>query len=93
MRLSFQYRPQHLLDNFEKDALSNLRANPSQLLTESSNSIFSDRIRLISPVLMGAACVSCHNTHPESPKPELESCDVRGIQEPSVAQPIALNIS
>jgi adenylate cyclase len=72
--------------------LSKLRANPKQLLTDSSNSIFSEGIRLISPVLMGAACVSCHNTHPESPKRDWKVGDVRGIQEISVAQPIALNI-
>jgi adenylate cyclase len=64
----FQNRGQHILDDFEKNALSMLRANPNQLITDYSNSIVSDGIRLISPVLMGPACVSCHNTHPESPK-------------------------
>jgi class 3 adenylate cyclase len=54
--------------------------------------MFSGRIRLISPVLMGAACVSCHNAHPESPKRDWKVGDLRGIQEISVAQPIAVNI-
>ena len=88
----FQNRAQHNLDDFEKTALSELRADPKQLLTDSSNSIFSKGIRLISPVLMGAACVSCNNTHPESPERDWKVGDVRGIQEISVAQPIALNI-
>ena len=41
---------------------------------------------------MSSPCVSCHNTHPESPKRDWKIGDVRGIQEISVAQPIALNI-
>ena len=88
----FQNRAQHALDDFEKDALSKLRANPNQLLADNSNSIFTDRIRLISPILMSSPCVSCHNTHPESPKRDWKIGDVRGIQEISVAQPIALNV-
>ena len=88
----FQNRAQHVLDDFEKNALSKLRANPNQLLADNSNSIFTDRIRLISPILMSSPCVSCHNTHPESPKRDWKIGDVRGIQEISVAQPIALNI-
>src|SRR6516162_3689952 len=64
----------------------------TQLLADNSNSIFTDRIRLISPILMSSPCVSCHNTHPESPKRNWKIGDVRGIQEISVAQPIALNI-
>lgn len=88
----FENRTQHMLDDFEKGALAKLRANPMQLLTDYSNSIFNNRIRLISPVLMGSACVSCHNTHPESPKKDWKVGDVRGIQEISIAQPIALNI-
>ena len=88
----FQNRAQHILDDFEKGALSKLRVNPNQLLTDNSNSIFTDRIRLISPILMSSPCVSCYNTHPESPKRDWKIGDVRGIQEISVAQPIALNI-
>jgi class 3 adenylate cyclase len=42
--------------------------------------------------MMGAACVSCHNAHPESPKRDWKVGDVRGIQEISVQQPIAANI-
>jgi adenylate cyclase len=88
----FQNRAQHILDDFEKNALSRLRVNPNQLLTDYSNSIFSEGIRLISPILMSSPCVSCHNTHPESTKRDWNIGDVRGIQEISVAQPIALNI-
>ena len=41
---------------------------------------------------MGPACVSCHNTHPESPKRDWSVGDVRGIQEVIVDQPIVANL-
>ncbi|MTI43858.1 hypothetical protein E1178_09590 [Roseibium hamelinense] len=41
---------------------------------------------------MGETCVSCHNTHPQSPKLDWEVGDVRGIQAITMAQPIADNI-
>src|SRR6185437_3026887 len=63
-----------------------------QSLTEVSSSIFSDRVRLIAPVIMGQACVNCHNAHPDSPKRDWKVGDVRGIQELSIAQAIGGNI-
>jgi adenylate cyclase len=41
---------------------------------------------------MGAACVACHNSHPESPKRDWKVGDVRGIQEIAISQPIVANI-
>jgi adenylate cyclase len=55
-------------------------------------SVFSDSVRLVAPVIMGAACVSCHDTHPESQKRDWKVGDVRGIQEVSITQPIAANL-
>ena len=49
-------------------------------------------MRLAAPVLMGAACVNCHNAHPESPKRDWKVGDVRGIQEVIITQAIASNI-
>jgi class 3 adenylate cyclase len=72
--------------------LQSLRDNPDQKIVDATNSIFSDQVRLITPVTMGPACVSCHNTHPESPKRDWKVGDVRGIQEVSITQPIAANI-
>ena len=54
--------------------------------------MFSDSVRLVAPVIMGAACVGCHNAHPESPKKDWKVGDVRGIQEVAIAQPIAANL-
>jgi adenylate cyclase len=88
----FKNRPTHALDQFEANALSELRQNSKQQLAQVTNTIFSDRVRLIAPVVMGQACVNCHNSHPESPKLDWKVGDVRGIQEVSIAQPIGNNI-
>jgi adenylate cyclase len=61
-------------------------------LSDVSNSLFSDRVRLVAPVVMGQTCVNCHNAHPESPKHDWKVGDVRGIQEVTITQPIAGNI-
>jgi len=49
-------------------------------------------VRLVAPIIMGQACVTCHNNHPESAKHDWKVGDVRGIQEVIIAQPIAANI-
>jgi len=88
----FKGRAPHALDHFETQALEQLRENPNQQLAQVSHALFSDRVRLIAPVIMGQACVSCHNSHPQSPKVSWKVGDVRGIQEVSITQPIAGNI-
>jgi adenylate cyclase len=88
----FQNRAPHTLDSFERQALATLRSDPHQVVTDLSNSVPNDSIRLIAPVIMGSACVECHNTHPESPKRDWKVGDVRGIQEVMITQPIAANI-
>lgn len=88
----FKNRAPHQLDEFERKALESLRANPDQRIEDSIRSLLSDRVRLVAPVIMGTACVSCHNVHPESPKKDWKVGDVRGIQEIEITQPIAANI-
>jgi signal transduction histidine kinase len=88
----FKDRAPHALDEFERDALAALRANPDRQVTDSAWSLFSDRVRLVTPVLMGQTCVDCHNTHPESPKRDWRVGDVRGIQAVTITQPIAANL-
>ncbi len=90
--MPFKGRESHNLDGFENGALAALRRDPKTPVVEVSGSIFDSRIRMAGPVLMGAACVSCHNSHPDSPKTDWKVGDVRGIQEISVEQPIAANI-
>jgi len=89
----FANRAPHPMDAFETDALHRLRDNPHQMLSASSGSLFADRVRWIAPVIMQHACVTCHNTDPESPKRDWKVGDVRGIQEVSIAQPIVGHIS
>jgi len=43
-------------------------------------------------VVMGAPCVACHNTHPESPKRDWKVGDVRGLQEVTITQPIGTDL-
>ncbi len=88
----FKNRAPHRLDEFEKKALAQLRSHPEQQLTSVSASVLTDHVRLVAPVVMGAACVTCHNAHAESPKRDWKVGDVRGIQEITISQAIATNI-
>jgi adenylate cyclase len=89
----FKGRPAHELDPFERGALNSLRQNPKQQLTDVSSSLFADRVRFIVPIVMAEACVSCHNSHPDSPKHDWKVGDVRGIQEVIVSQPLATGLA
>ena len=62
------------------------------MISMSTNSLFVDQVRWASPVIMAQACVSCHNTHPESLKRDWKVGDVRGLQEVTISQPIIGNI-
>jgi class 3 adenylate cyclase len=88
----FKNRPAHELDQFETSALTQLRENSNRQLAQVHNTAFRDSVRLIAPVIMGQACVNCHNSHPESPKLDWKVGDVRGIQEVAISQPIGNNI-
>jgi class 3 adenylate cyclase len=90
--MPFTGRESHNLDAYEAGALAALRQDPKTQVVQVSGSIFDSRIRMAGPVLMGAPCVNCHNSHPDSPKHDWKVGDVRGIQEISVQQPIAANI-
>jgi adenylate cyclase len=88
----FKHRAPHVLDAFESHALTALRAQPNQTLTSVSSSGLDDRVRFVTPIIMGSTCVACHNTHPDSPKRDWKVGDVRGIQELSITQPVVTNI-
>jgi class 3 adenylate cyclase len=90
--LPFQGREPHALDSFEQNALATLRADPKASIVEVSGSLLDRHVRAAAPVVMGQVCVSCHNSHPDSPKKDWKVGDVRGIQEISVLQPIAANL-
>src|SRR5712692_5858364 len=52
----FKDRTPHALDDFERNALAALRVDPNRQVSDASRSIFTDRVRLITPVIMGATC-------------------------------------
>jgi adenylate cyclase len=88
----FKGREQHPLDGFETSALASLRNNPKQQIIETTGTVFNSNVRMVTPVIMAQACVTCHNSHPDSPKKDWKVGDVRGIQEITIAQPLAANI-
>jgi adenylate cyclase len=88
----FRDRKAHELDVVELDALAALRDGSRKFVVDVKEGLFSERIRLIAPVTMGAACVSCHNSHVESVKKDWKVGDVRGIQEVIISQPFADNL-
>ncbi len=91
----FANRVPHKLDGFELSALATFRSQPkpaSVPIAEASGTVFDRQIRLAAPVVMGGACVACHNSHPESTKRDWEVGDVRGLQELTIHQPIGANI-
>lgn len=90
----FRRRAGHKLTDFETRALSAFRysGSPSDTIVESNGSLLARKVSMAVPVIMGSACVSCHNTHPDSPKRDWQVGDVRGIQSVSVEQPIAANV-
>lgn len=88
----FKNRAPHGFDAFERQALENLRQDPNARVYEVSGSIFDRRVRLVTPILMAAPCVNCHNSHPDSPKRDWKVGDVRGIEEFTINQPIVAHI-
>ncbi len=88
----FKGRAPHEMDDFEKKSLAVLRGDPKQRPTQVSWSLFTDQVRLVTPIMMAQACVNCHNANPDSPKHDWKVGDVRGIQEVTITQPIATNI-
>jgi class 3 adenylate cyclase len=90
--LPFRGREPHPLDAFEQNSIAALRSDPSASIVEVSGSMVDRHVRAAAPVVMGQVCVSCHNSHPDSPRRDWKVGDVRGIQEISVVQPIAANV-
>jgi class 3 adenylate cyclase len=88
----FAHRAAHPFDGFERQALTALRHDPRTPIHLTTGSIFDRTVRLVTPVLMGPACVSCHDSHPESMKRDWKVGDVRGLQEITIRQPLAANI-
>ena len=68
-------------DDFERQALQYLRQHPDQAFTRFEDFQGRPSLRYAKADLMRASCVSCHNTHPDSPKTTWQEGDVRGVLE------------
>jgi signal transduction histidine kinase/FixJ family two-component response regulator len=67
------------LDDFERDALPALRANPQTPFVRFETISGEPVIRYATADLMRPSCVNCHNTHPDTPKSDWKLGDVRGV--------------
>jgi len=77
----FTSRAPHEFDAFEREALARLEERPDRPIVQVSGDLVDRRVRRITPILMAPQCVSCHNSHPLSPKKDWKVGDVRGIEE------------
>jgi hypothetical protein len=68
-------------DDFEREALQALRANPRQPFYRFEDYQGVPSLRFASADVMHKACVRCHNEHPASRKRDWREGDVRGVLE------------
>ncbi|MCG8405890.1 MAG: ATP-binding protein [Phycisphaerales bacterium] len=66
-------------DDFERDALRQLKQHPEQPFYRFENIQGRPTLRYATADRLRASCVSCHNTHPDSPKTDWKKGDVRGV--------------
>jgi PAS domain S-box-containing protein len=82
----FAKRASRPLDSFELEALQAFRAQPDlpSFANLEGQGMGRSTYRFATPIQMRQACVTCHNSHPDSPKRDWQVGDVRGIQEVTV---------
>jgi signal transduction histidine kinase/CheY-like chemotaxis protein/HPt (histidine-containing phosphotransfer) domain-containing protein len=68
-------------DQFEREALTYLSSLPNKSFVRFENFEGRPSIRYATADIMRPACVSCHNTAPDSPKKDWKVGDVRGVLE------------
>jgi hypothetical protein len=68
-------------DNFERDALDRLRADPATPVYRFEDFKGRPALRYATARLMQESCVECHNNHPDSPRTDWKVGDVRGVVE------------
>jgi signal transduction histidine kinase len=68
-------------DDFERQALQYLRQHPDQTFTRFEYFRGRQSLRYAKADRMRESCVSCHNTHPDSPRTTWQEGDVRGVLE------------
>jgi len=68
-------------DDFEREAIRQLRQFPDQPFYRFEDFQGRPSLRYVVADRMEAGCVSCHNSHPDSPKKDWKLGDVRGVLE------------
>ena len=81
------------LDPFEREALAAFDAGSRQPFSRFEWVGGRKAFRYATPIVMGEACVDCHNVHPDSPKKSWRNGDVRGVQEVVVPLPNTLGLT
>ncbi len=78
----FPNRANRRLDDFEQSAWKKLVQSPDSNVVEQFEENGRTLVRVaISDKMSAPACVSCHNTHPQTPKNDWKMGDVRGVLE------------
>jgi PAS domain S-box-containing protein len=81
----FPNRISRELDNFEKQAWIEISANPENIFTRTETIEGIRTVRVgIADIMNAETCVSCHNTHLNTPKNDWKLGDVRGVLEVNV---------
>ena len=72
------------LDSFQKEAWQKLSKSPNQPVFSFTSIDGSRVLRYAIAEVMGPSCISCHNSHPQSPKQDWKVGDLRGVFEVSL---------
>lgn len=70
-----------LNEPFKKEAWAALSKNPSEAFWKLDSIAGHDVLRYATADRMRSACISCHNSHPDSPKKDWKVGDLRGVLE------------
>jgi len=80
--LPFPNRKDRVLDDFERDAIAALKARPDEVYSRFFDEKGMERLRVaVADKMVASSCVSCHNSHPQSPFHQWKIGDVRGVLE------------
>ncbi len=78
----FPHRNSRQLDEFQQQAWTALNQNPERVFSQRSDINGKSVVRVaMADTMQSEACVSCHNTHPQTPRTGWKLGDVRGVLE------------
>lgn len=78
----FPNRKSRVLDGFQTEAWDYLVKNPKSVYVKESHNAGKTIVRVaVADTMVAQGCVSCHNSHPDTPRADWKLGDVRGILE------------